>query len=249
MQGVRKPSVIFFNRAYPPVRGATGRMLRDLAQAFSADGWDVTVVTTGPQNNKENDGNVRIVRVRAGGGRRWSLFAFVKLWFKFLVTGMILPRHDLIVTMSDPPLFVVAGRILARRKKSRHINWCQDLYPDLLPALGMHIPRGLMQWFKVMSRRAMKSCDKVVVIGRCMARHLTHGGMDPRRIAVIPNWYDSELISMNGRRGMTAASAAARHRPLARAMEAARPYSQLFRDDERKFRVLYAGNMLSLIHI
>lgn len=232
MQGSGKPSVVFFNRVYPPVRGATGRMLRDLAHGFARDGWDVTVITTGPHGQRERDGGVRVIRLGTGGGNRKNIFFYSIIWLRFLFAGLTLPRHDLIVTMTDPPLFVIAGRMMARMKKSRHINWCQDLYPDLLPALGIHLPKPIMQWFKVQSRRAMKSCDKVVVIGRCMAKHLTHGGLDPRRIAVIPNWPDSELA---------VSPQAFTHKVVN--VENARPYSDLFKDTGPKFRVLYAGNM------
>lgn len=225
--------MVFFNRVYPPVRGATGRMLRDLAHGFAKDGWDVTVVTVGPQRRKERDGGVRVIRLGGGGGRK-NLFFYTIVWLRMFFTGLSLPRHDLIVTMTDPPLFVMAGRMLARIKKTRHMNWCQDLYPDLLPTLGIRLPRGLMQWLKVASRRSMKSCDKVVVIGRCMAKHLTHGGLDPRRIAVIPNWPDAELSNPSDT--VPQASKILN-------VENARPYSQLFKDTDPKFRILYAGNM------
>ena len=233
MQDVRKPTVIFFNRVYPPLRGATGRMLRDLAHGFARDGWDVTVVTTGPQSRRERDGGVRVIRLGTGGGNRKNIFFYGIIWLRLFFAGLMLPRHDLIVTMTDPPLYVIAGRMLARIKKTRHINWCQDLYPDLLPALGIHLPNSVMQWFKVQSRRAMKSCDKVVVIGRCMAKHLTHSGLDPRRIAVIPNWPDFELGA--------AVQTFTQHKIIN--VENARPYSELFKDTDPKFRVLYAGNM------
>jgi hypothetical protein len=49
----KPPSVLFLNRVYPPVRGATGRVLRDLARSFAADGWSVTVLTTGPERSKK----------------------------------------------------------------------------------------------------------------------------------------------------------------------------------------------------
>lgn len=232
---MRKPSVVFFNRVYPPARGATGRILRDLARAFARDGWDVTVITTGPRSRTERDGAVRVIRLKATGQGK-SLFFYGRVWLKMLLAGLSLPRRDLIVTMTDPPLFVVAGRLVAKAKKSAHINWCQDLYPDLLPAVGMRIPAPVMKFFKVSSRRAMKSCDKVVVVGRCMAKHLTHSGMDPRRVAVIPNWPDAELAGGATRRRLLRTK-------LAEQVSGARPYEKLFRDAEPKFRVLYSGNL------
>lgn len=210
-------------------------MLRDLAHGFARDGWDVTVVATGPQRRKERDGGVGVIRLPVRSGRRRGVLFYSILWLRMLLAGLLLPRHDLVISMTDPPLFVMAGCMIARMKKSRHINWCQDLYPDLLPSLGIHLPERMLQALKIRSRRAMKSCDKVVVIGRCMARHLTHSGLDPQRIAVIPNWPDAELSGAEVR-AFTAGKAFP-------SIENARPYSELFKDSEPKFRVLYAGNM------
>ena len=42
-----KPSVLLINRVYPPAKGATGRVLRDLAQEMARAGWTVSVLTTG----------------------------------------------------------------------------------------------------------------------------------------------------------------------------------------------------------
>ena len=53
----------------------------------------------------------------------------------------------------------------------------------------------MTNWLRSLSRQAMRSCDKIVVVGRCMARHLTHSGVDPRRLTVIPNWADPELAA------------------------------------------------------
>lgn len=237
---MRKPTVVFYNRVYPPARGATGRALRDLARAFARDGWDVTVVTTGPKALTERDGNVRVMRVKSSGKK--SLFAYGLVWVRLLRAGMSLPRPDLMVTMTDPPLLVVAGRTIAKAKKCRHIHWCHDLYPDLLPALGVNLPRPISNWLRTLSRQAMRSCDKIVVVGRCMARHLTHSGVDPRRLTVIPNWPDAELVSDPGK-ARKGAARTGDERKILRPANGIRPHKDLVRDEEPKFRILYAGNL------
>ncbi len=231
-----RPSVAFLNRSYPPGRDSSGRVLRDLARAFARDGWEVTVITTGPQARQERDGSVRVVRLR-GPARTRSVAGYTWLWIRMLTYGLTMPRTDLIVTMTDPPLLVVAGRILARLKKTKHMHWCQDLYPDLLPAMGIRLPPPIMKFLKVASRRAMKAADKVVVVGRCMARHLTHSGMDPRRVAVIPNWPDVELTEKAFAASQAAAAA------NGSGANGARSYEDMFRDTEPKFRILYSGNL------
>lgn len=241
---MKKPSVVIFNRVYPPVRGATGRVLRDLARGFVRDGWSVTIVTTGQQASIEKDGAIKVVRVKAPVKKK-LVGAYLNVWLRMWWAGMGLPKADLIVTMTDPPLMVVAGRMMARAHKCKHIHWCQDLYPDLLPALGIKVSDRVMNFLKVQSRRAMKDADRIVVIGRCMARHLIRTGLEARKITLIPNWPDLELMAPDPRtrrplNSTAVFSAASEGRPLP---EKAKPFEALFQDKEPRFRVLYSGTI------
>jgi glycosyltransferase involved in cell wall biosynthesis len=137
-------------------------------------------------------------------------------------------RRDLVVTMTDPPLLAVAGAMLARAHGSRHMHWCQDMYPDLLPALGAVVPDRALAFAKRISLRALGQADRVIVIGRCMARRLVRDGIDPRRISVIPNWPDRALVSRRHRLRPANGNAVQR---------------ELFAGGPPKFRVLYAGTM------
>lgn len=186
-----KPSVLFINRVYPPVKGATGRVLRDLAQGFARDGWDVTVLSTGTKAGEAKDGPIKLKLLKTIPQQ--TAFAYFFLWLRFLMAALFMKRFDMVVTLTDPPLLVVAGRIIARVKKSTHIHWCHDLYPDILPVLGLKLPLFVMNFLKRASRRAMKSCNRVVVIGRCMAKHLSFSGLDMSKVTIIPNWPDFEL--------------------------------------------------------
>lgn len=228
-----RPTIVFVNRVYPPVRGATGRLLRDLARSFAREGWNVSVITTGPKSEKKGrDGPIQVIRVK-GPEKPASIFGYMWVWLKMFMALLRLPPQHLIVTMTDPPMLVVAGSAIARIKKSRHIHWCQDLYPDVLPALGRHVPRFLLAPFTWLGRFAMKRCDKSIVIGRCMAQRLSNDGLDPQKITVIPNWPDFELM-----------------RPVPNTLslkpvppEGAKPYESLLKNDSPKFRILYAGNI------
>lgn len=232
---MRRPSVLFINRVYPPVRGATGRVLRDLARSFAREGWQVTVITTGPRAARERDGSVRIIRLR-GAAKPGNILSYGWIWLRMMIAALRQPRTHLLVTMTDPPLLILAGQIIKKFKGCRHINWCHDVYPDILPVLGFRVPGFIQNRFRRLSRKAMNDADKIIVIGRCMARHLAYDGVDPRHITMIPNWPDAELVEAGGHNGVNghgyANGEAAVHRP----------YDQLLKTGP-KFRVLYAGNI------
>lgn len=239
-RSARRHSVLFLNRVYPPQHGATGRMLYDLAHGFAEKGWTVSVLSSSPGGGRREDAGVHVREIKTKSGGRGMVSA---LWLliRFTLAGLLAPRHDLVVTMTDPPLLVLAGRLIAFVRRAKHIHWCQDLYPDLLPVLGARVPDFAFRRADLASRAALCSCDRVVAIGRCMARRLTGMGVDPRRIAVIPNWPDSGLVSMD--EGAAGQGRAVSRRRRAMAAGSARPWHMLVRDEAPKFRILYAGTI------
>lgn len=228
----QKPSVLFINRVYPPQKGATGRLLRDLALGFADDGWDVTVLASAREPRDRTDGPVKIQQVATSGDK--TIFQYALVGMRLLKAARKMPRHDLIVTLSDPPMLVTLGASVARKSKAKHIHWCHDLYPDLLPVLGVHLPRSLQNYMHNNSRRAMKSCDRVIAIGRCMAKYLARTGVDHTKISVIPNWPDRELTQSERVSPAPVKEGAFNIAPAGKA---------LLIDSNPKFRVLYAGTL------
>jgi len=55
-----KPTVLIINRAYPPLHGATGRMMQDLAHALEKSGWVVTVLATGRKKSTESQNGLTV---------------------------------------------------------------------------------------------------------------------------------------------------------------------------------------------
>jgi glycosyltransferase involved in cell wall biosynthesis len=137
-----------------------------------------------------------------------------------LITALRLPRHDVVVTMTDPPLLAVIGPILRARWSCGLIHWSQDLYPDLFPVIGVALPRLALALMGRIVRAALRRYDAVIAIGECMARRLLGNGVEAERIEVIPNWADPVI------------------RPVLRATNAMR--LELGLGD--RFTVAYSGN-------
>lgn len=231
---MQRPTVLFINRIYPPQRGPTGRLLRDLACAFVEEGWNVTVVTTGPKRGIERDGAITVHRTK--GPEKPSLASYPWLWFKLLRLAKKAGHADLVVSMTDPPMLVLAGQRIAKAKKAKHVHWCQDYYPGVMEALGLKLPAFLHKKLEEYSCKALKSCDKIVVIGRCMAKSLAEDGVKPKTISVIPNWPDAELVNP---------APEIKHFKDGKGdheVTVSKPYASQFKNGP-KFRVLYAGNV------
>jgi hypothetical protein len=68
-------------------------------------------------------------------GRAFDYLTFyvaagVELW---LVTR----RSDLVVAMTDPPMFSVIAALVVRARRARLVNWLQDVFPEIANALGV----------------------------------------------------------------------------------------------------------------
>jgi glycosyltransferase involved in cell wall biosynthesis len=188
------PSILFINRVYPPSEGATGRVLEHVARRFSAEGWDVSVVATTdggvPTGTTRRDG-VTIIRVGVPFSRRSLLsraLGYALMIPSLFLQALSLPKHDVVVTKTDPPMLLVTGPLLRFFKGSRLIHWAQDLYPEIAEELGLLAPGGsLARLLHLISSSSMEAHDMTVAVGRCMAGRIAARGIPSRKVRVIPN--------------------------------------------------------------
>lgn len=188
------PSILFINRVYPPDSGATGRVLEHAARSFVKAGWDVTVLATAASRESAGEtvqDGVRIFRV----GILFSKKTLVAraLGYALMIPGLLLkalrlPRHDVVVTKTDPPMLVVIGPIIKATKGSRPIHWAQDLYPEVAEECGV-LPKGgfLAGILRRLSTWGIQRHDLTLAVGRCMAERLVGRGISSEAIRVVPN--------------------------------------------------------------
>ena len=61
---------------------------------------------------------------------------YLSFYARALATALGLPRFDVVVTLTTPPIIGLIGTILRRLKGTRHVYWSMDLHPDASLALG-----------------------------------------------------------------------------------------------------------------
>ncbi|MBE2181470.1 MAG: glycosyltransferase family 4 protein [Chthoniobacterales bacterium] len=194
---MNKPVYVFVNRVYPPAGGATGELLREMAEGLVADGARVVVVTgsAGERPGKlqrETVNGVEVVRVWSPPLRRSSHWKraldYAVLYPQFAWHVARLGSVEAVVSMTDPPMQMILAP-WAGMRAWRKIHWAQDVYPDLAVKLGV-IPEGslLAKLLAYFANHALRSHDDVVVPGRCMREALISRGISARRLEVIPNW-------------------------------------------------------------
>ncbi len=188
------PSILFINRVYPPDDGATGRVLEYLCRGLVARGWTVSVlVTAGGRSSAGLSIKDGVVIHRIGGAfSKKNLFlralGYALMIPSFFFKSLFLPRADVVVTMTDPPMLLVIGPLIRLFKGSRLIHWAQDLYPEVAEELGVFPKGGIVaRVLTMLSSSTMRAHDRTVAVGRCMRKRLLARGLRDDQIRVIPN--------------------------------------------------------------
>ncbi len=225
--------VALLNQYYAPAEAPTARLLTDLACALAREGHEVTVLcsrrsyvdpaATYPTRQRMDGVDVRRIRSTGFGrsGRAGRLFDYLSFLISAGLRLVSMAKHDVVVSMTTPPMLTLVAVVAARLRGARCVNWVMDIYPDVAFELGV-LRRGSLvgRLFARASEFTLRRADVVVALGETMAERLAASGA--RQVAVVHNWADGEAI---------------RPRSIA---------EHPFRRDwgwEEKFVVLHSGNM------
>ena len=201
--------IIFVNRFFFPDHSASSQMLTDLAISLAAKGHAIGVITSRlrydvpspPFAAHESVAGVEVHRVwTTRFGRRSMLgrmFDYVTFYvFASLRLWRLLGADDVVVAMTDPPLFSLCAAPIARVRGGRLINWLQDIFPETAEALELGHRYGLRllyRWLAGWRDRSLKHATNVV-LGEHMRRRLLALEVCPEHVRLIPNFADGELI-------------------------------------------------------
>jgi colanic acid biosynthesis glycosyl transferase WcaI len=180
---------------------ATGQYLGELAAALAERGHQVTVVT-GRRAYDEPDKifparetwrGVQIYRIsstRFGKAAKWRRAAdFASFIVNCCARLLFLPRHDVVMALTTPPLISFIGAWRAKLWWSRFCYWVMDFNPDEAVAAGWLDPNSTVgRILERMSRFSLQRADKIIALDRFMRDRIVAKGINANRIAVIPPW-------------------------------------------------------------
>ena len=196
--------VCYFNRSYWPDTGATGQLLTELAEDLaSTHRMQVTVVAGYPPSAagavaaSELRNGVRIIRARgtrlsqrsfAGRATNYVTYFLSALWI-----ALRLPRQDVTVALTDPPIIGLAA--LAARPRCGMVFYCQDIFPQVAGLLEDFKSDFINNALERLNRFLLRRASRIVSLGDTMSLRLIEGkGAEPAKITVIQNWADTSAI-------------------------------------------------------
>jgi colanic acid biosynthesis glycosyl transferase WcaI len=196
-RGAYKMNFYIINQYYYPFHAATGQLLQELAEYLAEKGISVTVITgkNGKKDLKfhEKINNVEIYRVnntKDGINFKTKFFSYLTFYFKLFFEFRNIKNGSIVMFLSTPPLIGIIPVALKKIKNLKLIYNIQDLYPDILNALGKLSERNIIYiMLKKLSKKIMKSSDIIITIGERMKELLEDRYSIPtNKIKVIQNW-------------------------------------------------------------
>jgi len=173
--------ILLLNQVFYPDVVATAQHLSDLAAALSAQGHQVTVISSRwpyeqGQNSflaRESWKGVNIIRVfstRFGKKAKWRRATdFASFLFFCCARLLFVPKHDVVVALTTPPLISFLGAWRARLWGERFCYWVMDFNPDEAIAAGwLRQDSFAAKWLDRMSRFSLRRADRIIALDRFM---------------------------------------------------------------------------------
>jgi colanic acid biosynthesis glycosyl transferase WcaI len=199
--------ILLLNQCFWPDVVATGQHLSDLAVGLAERGHHVTVICADrgyddPQTRfakREHWKGVEIIRVRSVEANKKSRAQraanFASFLFACAARLIFLPRPDVVVALTSPPLISWLASWFTRLKGGRLIFWVMDLNPDEAIAAGWlakdSITAKLLERLLVTS---MKRSARIIVLDRFVKQRILAKAISPEKIHVIPPWSHDDVF-------------------------------------------------------
>lgn len=202
-------NILLVTDSYPPEIRMISRMCQELAQELTLRGHHVTVVTSWPRYNldEEESGKkhfpyavedgVDVIRVRTLPHHKVNMIvrgiSELMLPFLFLrkIRKFVRHRIDAVIVYSPPLPLALVGEKIKKKYAARYLLNIQDIFPQNAIDLGIIRSRCVARYFEWLERRAYRKADALTSHTQgSKAFLLANKGISPDRIDVVPNWID-----------------------------------------------------------
>ena len=199
--------VLLLNQCFYPDVMATAQHLTDLGVGLAGEGHEVTVVASdrGYDNpslrfpRRETWNGIRIIRISSlalGKKTRWRrALNFASFLVNCGLRLLLLPRFDVVVGLTSPPLISFLGALFIRLKGGRFFFWVMDLNPDEAIAAGWLKENSLTaKVLKRLLRYSLLHSEKIIALDQFMKQRIVAKGVPEHRVTVLPPWAHDDTV-------------------------------------------------------
>ncbi len=200
-------NILLLNQCFYPDVVSTAQHLSDLARALVERGHRVTVVASRrgyddpalhfAAREQWNGVDVRrISTLNLGKSSRWRrAVTFASFWISCVVQVLVVPRCEVVVALTSPPLIAFLAALLVRVRGGRLVLWLMDLNPDEALAAGWLRPESLSaRALMACQRYSVRTAARIVVLDRFMAQRVVRSGGAAERLRIIPPWSHDDAV-------------------------------------------------------
>jgi colanic acid biosynthesis glycosyl transferase WcaI len=199
--------ILLLNQTFYPDVVATSQYLTQFALGLAERGHEVSVVSSrraydDPERlfpAREVWKGVQIYRIRSSGlgkSAKWKRAVdFATFLLSCLWRLLTVPRPDVVVALTSPPLISFIAAWYAKVRRCRFVYWVMDLNPDEAVAAGWLRPDSLpTRVLDALSRFSFQRADKIIALDRFMTDRIAAKGIAPEKIEVIPPWAHDDVV-------------------------------------------------------
>jgi glycosyltransferase involved in cell wall biosynthesis len=199
--------VLLLNQCFHPDLVATAQHLTDLALELVKRGHEVTVVVSSRGYDdpsirypvRETWRGIDIRRIWTPGlGKKakWRrLVDFAVFWLNAARIVFFLPRQDVTVCLTSPPLISTLGTVAAKLKGGAVVPWVMDLNPDEAVAAGWLKAGGIMErTLTFIQNWSFRRASRIIALDRFMAERLKAKGLREEVVHTDAPWSHDQAV-------------------------------------------------------
>jgi colanic acid biosynthesis glycosyl transferase WcaI len=198
---------LLLNQCFHPDVMATAQQLTDLAVGLSEAGHSVTVIASDrgyddPSQRfprRETWCGINIIRISSLAlgkkSRVRRAINFATFLFNCSWQLLRLPRFDVVVALTSPPLISFLGSLFVRIKGGKFFFWVMDLNPDEAIAAGW-LKEGSLpaRTLAALLKSSMDHADGIIALDHFMKSRIVAKGVPPELVTVLPPWAHGDKV-------------------------------------------------------
>jgi hypothetical protein len=202
--------ILFLSDNFPPETNAPASRTYEHAKRWVSAGHSVTVITGAPnfpsgrvhagyRNSlcmHEHTDGIHVIRVwtyiTANEGFVRRTLDYLSFMVSAAIAGVFVARPDVIVATSPQFFTPCAAWALSLLRRRPFVFELRDLWPDSIVAVGAMKETSFIRLLRKLEYFLYRKAARIVSVTSSFKRVLTQNGIDPRKIAVVPNGVDLE---------------------------------------------------------
>lgn len=210
----RQLRILYLTHYFPPEVNAPAVRVSQFAQAWSAGGHQVTVVTGFPNHpagvippeyrgkifQREETAGAQVLRGYIYAAPNRGFARRILNYLSFMVSAIIIGvlrsgKQDLVIATSPQFFVAIAGYVVSRIKRIPFVFEVRDLWPEEIVAVGAMKRGAVIRMLERIEAFLYRRAALIVAVAEGTIAVLTARGIPREKLALIPNAVDFERFA------------------------------------------------------